>query len=40
MNAGIFKMATLDAVSLEDLDQMIAINVRGVCPSTICTSWP
>jgi 3-oxoacyl-[acyl-carrier protein] reductase len=30
VNAGIFKMATIDAVSLEDLDQMIAINVRGV----------
>ena len=30
VNAGIFKMATVDAVSLEDLDQMIAINVRGV----------
>ncbi|WP_262297770.1 SDR family NAD(P)-dependent oxidoreductase [Microvirga sesbaniae] len=30
VNAGIFKMATLDAVSLEELDQMIAINVRGV----------
>jgi 3-oxoacyl-[acyl-carrier protein] reductase len=30
VNAGIFKMAPIDAVSLEDLDQMIAINVRGV----------
>lgn len=30
VNAGLFRMATVDAVSLEDLDQMLAINVRGV----------
>ncbi|ATI80526.1 SDR family oxidoreductase [Sphingobium yanoikuyae] len=30
VNAGLFRMATVDAVSLEDLDQMLAVNVRGV----------
>ncbi|WP_183506974.1 SDR family oxidoreductase [Methylobacterium brachythecii] len=30
VNAGIFKLGTIDAVSLDDLDQMLAINVRGV----------
>lgn len=30
VNAGIFRMATIDAVSIEDLDRMININVRGV----------
>lgn len=30
VNAGIFKMGTVEAVALDDLDQMIAINVRGV----------
>lgn len=30
INAGIFRMATVDAVTLEDLDAMLAVNVRGV----------
>ncbi|WP_232627764.1 SDR family oxidoreductase [Methylobacterium sp. Leaf118] len=30
VNAGIFKLGAIDAVSLDDLDQMLAINVRGV----------
>ncbi len=30
VNAGILRMGTIDAVSLEELDQMIAINIRGV----------
>lgn len=30
INAGLFRMATVDAVTLEDLDQMLAVNVRGV----------
>ena len=30
VNAGIFKVATLDAVSEADLDEMLRVNVRGV----------
>jgi len=30
INAGIFKMGTVDAVPVEELDQMLNINVRGV----------
>lgn len=30
VNAGIFKIATIDAVSEADLDEMLRINVRGV----------
>jgi 3-oxoacyl-[acyl-carrier protein] reductase len=30
VNAGILRMGTVDAVSLDDLDKMLAINVRGV----------
>lgn len=30
VNAGILRAAAVDAVSLEDLDQMLSVNVRGV----------
>ncbi|WP_375195818.1 SDR family NAD(P)-dependent oxidoreductase [Sphingobium sp.] len=30
VNAGLFRMATIDAVTVDDLDQMLAVNVRGV----------
>ncbi|EPX63348.1 3-oxoacyl-[acyl-carrier protein] reductase [Cystobacter fuscus DSM 2262] len=30
VNAGIFRMATIDAVALEELDLMLNVNVRGV----------
>ena len=30
VNAGIFRMGTIDAVTVEDLDQMLNINVRAV----------
>lgn len=30
VNAGIFRLGTIDAVSLADLDQMLDVNVRGV----------
>lgn len=30
VNAGVFRMGTIDAVSLEDLDLMLNVNVRGV----------
>lgn len=30
VNAGIFTMGTIDAVSLDQLDQMLTVNVRGV----------
>jgi 3-oxoacyl-[acyl-carrier protein] reductase len=30
VNAGIFTLGTIDAVSLDQLDQMLAVNVRGV----------
>jgi 3-oxoacyl-[acyl-carrier protein] reductase len=30
VNAGILRLATVDAFALEDLDRMLAVNIRGV----------
>lgn len=30
VNAGLYRSATIDAVSVDDLDRMLAVNVRGV----------